>query len=127
MKDVPKAKSLLTAAKRDITFTATLPITEQSAPTIVRNIYESFRMLGEARLALAGIKSADHNTQLQELERLDVKTQRPLATIRTLKDLRNNINYRGYSPSIDEAQNAISLVDACFDPLYKSIKNETEN
>lgn len=122
--DKKKAKSLITAAHRDNTFTQTLPITEHSAATIIRNLYECFRMLGEARLALAGIKSSDHSTQIRELLRMKVHTTRPLQAIETLKTLRHRINYDGYAPTTAQAENAKDLSKACFDACYRAVQEE---
>ncbi|MAF35907.1 hypothetical protein CL622_02195 [archaeon] len=58
--DKKNALSIIESAKSEIKFTLTLPIKEESGPTIIRNIYESFRMLGDALLVNKGIKSEDH-------------------------------------------------------------------
>src|SRR3989338_2050039 len=66
--DKKNALSLLSAAKKDIDFTLTLEVSERSGATIVRNIYESFRMLGESLLAAKGIESKDHIMPIKELQ-----------------------------------------------------------
>jgi hypothetical protein len=124
--DTKKATNLLQAAKRDYEYTQTLKPTPQSAATIIRNTYESFRMLGEARLALAAIKSADHNTQLQELLRLNIQTNRPLRLIEELKRTRNNINYNGYQPSTQQATQAQEIANACFNACHQAIQKELQ-
>lgn len=46
--DPKNASSMIESAKKTMDFTLTLPVTEQSGMTIVRNIYECFRMIGDA-------------------------------------------------------------------------------
>lgn len=119
-----KAKSLLAAAEREKRFLNKIQLDADSAPTVIRNTYEAFRMLGEARLALAGIKSADHDTQIQEVLRLKVVAERPLATITSLKRLRNDVNYRGYAPTIAEAQDALDFLQKTFPACVKAVGDE---
>ena len=67
--------------------------TEESGSTIIRNIYESFRMLGNALLISKGIESQDYITQINELLKTKVSTSRPINLIDNLRRLRHNINY----------------------------------
>ncbi len=122
--DKKNALSIITAAERELQFTLKLSITEESAFNIIRNIYECFRMLGDARLVSKGFASQDHIEQIKELETMEIKTERPIKLIDTLRKLRHNINYYGYVPSKLEAEDAISLAKACFNPLFDAIKKE---
>ncbi|MBI2148962.1 hypothetical protein HYU23_04730 [Candidatus Woesearchaeota archaeon] len=114
--------SILQAAEREMQYTLKLPITEDSAFNVIRNIYECFRMLGDASLISKGIVSQDHIEQIRELENMQVKTERPIILIDTLRKLRHNINYYGYIPSKAEAEDAISIARACFNPLLEFVK-----
>ena len=64
--DVKKALSLIESAKDEINFTLTLKLDKDSANTIVRNIYESFRMLGQALLIAKGKEIPDHITHIND-------------------------------------------------------------
>jgi len=119
--DKNKAISLILCSKHDINYTLSLEVNKNSTNTIVRNIYESFRMLGEASLVNRGIGSPDHATCINELFKLDVKTLRPLQIIDGLRKLRHNINYYGYISSISEAEDAISIAKSCFNSLFAEI------
>lgn len=122
--DKKMALSIVNAAKKDMEFTLTIKPTESSGSTIIRNIYESFRMLGDALLAAKGIETKGQNhhiISIKELLKLDVQTDRPINLIENLKNLRNNINYYGYSPELVETENAISLGKSCFNPLLKKV------
>ena len=122
--DKKNALSIIMAAEREMQFTLKQPVTEESAFNIIRNIYECFRMLGDAKLIARGIVSQDHVEQIKELEAMHINTKRPIRLIDSLRKLRHNINYYGYIPSQAEAEDAISIADACFQPLLTEIKKE---
>ena len=48
--DKKNALSLLEAARKDLKFTFTIKVSEDSGSTIIRNIHNSFRMLGDSLL-----------------------------------------------------------------------------
>ena len=125
--DKKDALSIINAAKRDMSFTLTLEASENSGATIVKNIYESFRMLGDALLVLKGIVSHDHLEPLNELLKLNVQTKRPTGLIGNLRILRHNINYYGYSPNVEEVKDIISLAKDCFIPLFNEINKIVNN
>ncbi len=120
--DKKNSESLIMAAEREIKFALTLKKSSESSATIVRNIYEGFRMLGDAILVNEGISSEDHLMPINRLIKLDVKTKKPLRLIDNLRRLRHNINYNGYSPSMEELVEVIELVEGCFYSLLDKIK-----
>ena len=124
--DKKNSISILNAAEREMQFTLKQTVTDESAFNIIRNISESFRMLGDARLVSRGVVSRDHIEQIKELETIQVKTERPIKLIDTLRKLRHNINYYGYIPTKAEAEDAISIAHACFNQLLTQIKKELE-
>jgi len=125
--DKKNALSILNAAEKEMQFTLKQTVTEESAFNIIRNIYECFRMLGDARLVSKGNVLQDHVEQIKELETIKVETKRPIKLIDSLRKLRHNINYYGYIPSRAEAEDAISIAKACFYPLLGTIKKEITN
>lgn len=122
--DRKNALSIIIAAERELNYTLKLPVTEESAFNVIRNIYECFRMLGDARLISKGLVTKEHTEQIKELEKIHVKTERPIGLIDSLRRLRHNINYYGYIPSKIEAEDAVSIAKACFYPLLEAIKKE---
>jgi len=119
--DKKRAIDLVKSAKEDIAYTLGLTISEASANTIVRNIYESFRMLGESLLIAKGIKETDHVASINELLKLNVETSRPKYTIENLRKLRHSINYYGYKANSEEAKDAVSIAKSCFNQLFNEI------
>jgi len=120
--DKKNALSIINAAEREMKFTLKQEVNEESAFNIIRNIYESFRMLGDALLVSKGIVSKDHVEQIKELETVQVSTARPIKLIDSLRKLRHNINYYGYLPTKAEAEDAISISHACFNPLLNELR-----
>jgi len=126
--DQKNALSILEAAKRDMSFTLSLPPTEVSGSTIVRNIYECFRMLGDALLVAKGIKSTDHVVPIKELMKVKVTTSRSIYLVANLRGLRHNINYYGYKPNLFEVNDVISIAKDIFTPLLEAVTRKvTEN
>ena len=119
--DRKNALSIVEAAKKDMLFTLSLEPTEQAAATIARNIYECFRKLGDALLISQGIDAKDHIAPIKELFTLNVHTNRPIQLIGNLRQLRHNINYYGYSPSLPVLEDAISIAESCFNPLMEEV------
>ncbi len=107
-------------------FTKTLPATNEAGPTIVRNIYESFRMLGEGLLIAKGIKAEDHITQIKELTELKIQTRRPLSILDNLRRMRHNVNYYGYRPTLDEVKEVQSVAEALFDAIFQAVRKKIE-
>lgn len=125
--DAKNAKSILEAAEKQMKYTLTLVPTEESAFNIVRNIYECFRMVGEALLISKGIQSQDHIEPIIEITNLNINTSRPIRVVDNLRRMRNDINYRGYSARKIEAEDAISLAKSCFYQLLSKAKGEIDS
>jgi len=119
--DKKNALSIVQASKRDMVFTLKIKPTEESGPTIIRNIYGCFRMLGDALLILEGIESADHVKPINELMKLKVATNRPINLVDNMRRLRHNINYYGYKPSLFEVEDSLSMAKDIFEPLHKEV------
>ena len=120
--DLKNALSIIESAKNTMDFTLTLEVNEQSAITISRNIYECFRMLGDALLVEKGIHSEDHLLPIREISTLNIKSNRPISAVENLRILRHNINYYGYNPNLLEVHDTISLAKECFYKAYEEIK-----
>lgn len=102
-------------------YTLQIKITEDSSSTIVRNIYECFRMLGDAFLIFKGIGSIDHLLPIKELMDIKIQTNRPINLLDNLRRLRHNINYYGYKPNIKEVEEVVDISKNLFSPLLNYI------
>ena len=124
--DRKNALSIIGAAERDMKFTLSIDISEESGATIVRNIYECFGMLGYALLISKGVESKDHVAPIKELIKMKVKTERPINLIDNLRRLRHSINYYGYKPKLDEVKDVISIAETIFQPLLGAVKKKLD-
>ncbi len=124
--DAKNALSILESAKKTMDFTLTLEVNEQSATTVTRNIYECFRMLGDALLVSKGITSEDHLLPIKRVSSVKIDSARPIASVENLRILRHNVNYYGYAPKNAEVEDVISLAKACFYKAYEQIKKELQ-
>ena len=122
--DSKNSQSILSSAEKEMMFTLSLQTNEMSASTIVRNIYECFRKLGDALLIAQGIESRDHLEPLKELMKISVKADRPTGILENLRKIRHNINYYGYNPSIDEVNDSVNIAKTLFPPILKEIKKK---
>lgn len=129
--DHKDALSLVESAKNEMKFTMSMEINEHSAATIGRNIYECFRMLGDALLTSRGKIIQDHAEQVKSLTELKIKVSRPLGALENLRILRHSINYYGYRPNTEEVRDAVSLAQALFEPIcaevFRQIKLAEKN
>lgn len=119
--DAKNALSIIESSRRQMKFTLSMEISLESSETIIRNIYECYRMLGDALLIKKGIESQDHLEPLNELSRLKVSTARPIDIIGTLRLLRHNINYYGYKPKIEEVGYAVDFAKESYETIYKEV------
>ena len=124
--DKKNASSILDASSKQMKYTLTLESNDNSAFNIIRNIYECFRMLGDALLITQGIESKDHLAPIHELIKIKVETPRSIRLVDHLRRMRHNINYYGYNPKKEEADDAISLSKACFEHLLNAVNKEIE-
>lgn len=124
--DRKNSLSILEASARQMRYTLTLESSDDSAFNIIRNIYECFRMLGDALLVSQGRLSEDHVEQIRAIESLNIHTERPVRLVDNLRRMRHNINYYGYSPKKIESDDAVSLAKACYTPLFEAAKREIE-
>ena len=125
--DPKHAVSIVDAAIRDMKFTLTLPVTPASGSTIIRNIYDCFRMLGESILVGEGKIVKGHEPHIKAfLSFPGVSTSRPPQLIENLRNLRNNISYYGYQPQPIEVEEAIRFAQACFTPYAQAIRKQVD-
>jgi hypothetical protein len=119
--DYKNAQSIIEAAKIRMSYTLTLDVHEYSASTIITNIYECFRMLGDAILVSKGIVAEDHKMPIEEISKLRIQSRRPILAVLNLRNLRHNINYYGYHPNLSEVQDAVDLARSCFEAAVTEV------
>lgn len=127
--DFAKANSMLTAVVEDMTFLETIITSPKAKQTLIRGIYENFRLLGEALLTAKGLEATgtDHHAEMiAALIHLNVKTTRPLETLHILRKLRHAINYEGYIPTAQDVADTLSIKNDLWQPLLTDVKRTIE-
>ena len=119
--DRAKARSLVQASEMEMRYLDGLQPTIPAASTIVRGIYENFRRLGEALLVAEG-KGYSHEECIAVLISLQVKAERPIQVLDTLRRLRADINYEGYSPSEADLQDVLSIKKTFWERILNEVK-----
>src|SRR4030043_1080120 len=122
--DKKNAESIILASIKQMDYTFKLESNNESAFNIIRNIYECFRMLGDALLVSRGLMPEDYVEQIIAIESLNLQTVRPIKLIDNLRRMRNNINYYGFFPKKSEADEAISFAKSCFNQVANAVKEE---
>ncbi|HLC84977.1 MAG TPA: hypothetical protein VJH22_04245 [Candidatus Nanoarchaeia archaeon] len=126
--DPSHARSLVEASKQEMAFLETLPKKIDAGSTLIRGIYENFRRLGMALLLLDGITTQNHETAIKRLIDLPkMNTTRPLRTLDQLRKLRHDINYQGYQPTQADLNEAVSIKNACWKPLYEEVSKRVSD
>ena len=122
--DKKNAESIIEASISQMNYTLKLESSDESAFNIIRNIYECFRMLGDALLVSKGLVSEDHVEQITAIENMNLQTARPIKLIDSLRRMRHNINYYGFSPKRNDADDTISFAKLCFNQIVGAVKEE---
>ena len=124
--DRKNAQSLIAASERRMRYTRSLALDEASAATIAGNVYECFRMLGDALLISRGTEHTDHGSSIDALIHLNIRTVRSPRVLVDLKTLRHAINYYGYEPSIEQVEDVLSIADSFFEPIAERVERESD-
>jgi hypothetical protein len=125
--DVPRIKSLIESAKTNAGYVMKLPITEESATTVFRGLYESIRQLGDARWFSLGYEpTSSHEVCMEILKEIRITESVKLNRLDNFRKIRNSINYGGYSATVGQAKEISDFWASCGTELIsfveKSIK-----
>jgi hypothetical protein len=123
IKDIPKIRSILESAETNAKVTQkTIPLDEQTATIVFKEIYDALRQLGDSKWLLQGYDPQDHNASMEILiEENPVEFKH----IDRFREIRNNANYRGYKVRLDEAKDILSFWNEHAAKLLEELKKET--
>ncbi len=125
-KDLEKIKSMINSAEINAIVTKEIKLNENSATLIFREIYESVRQLGDAKLWLSGYEPLNHEVSMDILKEFDIKDRVKLNSLDRLKKIRNDINYRGFRTSINQTEEILDFWDKCGADVLKILKTEVK-
>lgn len=122
--DEEKIKSLISSAEINAKVARKIPITDESATLIFREIYESIRQLGDACWWTLGYETLNHEISLEILKDLDIEEKLKLSSLTRFKQIRHDANYRGFRVSVSQAKEIIEFWDMCSGDIIDAIMNK---
>ncbi len=125
-KDLEKIKSMINSADINAQVTKAIILNDNTATLIFREIYESIRQLGDAKLGLLGFEPGNHEVSMEILKEFDVKDKIKLNFLFRFKKIRHDINYRGFRASISQAEEILDFWNKCGEEILKILRNEIE-
>jgi len=111
--DKEKTKSILSSSEINAKVAKSVPLNENSATLIFREIYESIRQLGEAKWWLLNYEPSNHEISLDILKEVDIKEKIKLNFLERFKKIRHDANYKGFRVTIEQAKEIIEFWDKC--------------
>lgn len=126
-RDNEKIRSMLKSAEINVTVTKKVPLDEDSATLIFREIYESIRQLGDAYWWLLGYEPSNHEISLDILKDLTITDSIKLNFLSRFKQIRHGANYQGFRVSIPQAKEILDFWNSCGKEIIKIITNQLQN
>ena len=121
--DIPRVRSMLESAKNNLRVVKKIPITSDSATLVFREIYESIRQVGDARLWSLGYEPLSHDVSMEILKEIKIKEAVELHGLDRFRRTRNNANYRGYRVTVEQAIEISDFWDKCMREIIREIEN----
>ena len=124
--DKERVKSMLTSAEINAAVVNKIPMGEDSATVIFREMYESIRQLGDGQWWLLGYEPLNHEVCLEILKESDIRDKVKLNHLTRFKKIRNDINYRGFRASIAQAQEILEFWNVCGKDILAILKKHAK-
>jgi len=122
--DLEKIKSMINSAEVNAKVTQDIKINDNTATLVFREIYESIRQLGDAKLWLIGYEPQNHEVSMEILKGFDIKDKVKLNSLDRLKKIRHDINYRGFRASVGQAEEILEFWNKCGMEISRILKKE---
>jgi len=119
--DKEKVISMARSSKVNAKIAKNVPLNEESATLIFREIYESIRQLGDAKWWLLGYEPRNHEVSMDILKEANIKDKVLLNHLSRFKRIRNDANYRGFRVTVTQAQEITDFWDKCADDIIAEI------
>ena len=123
-RDLEKIKSMINSAEVNAKVTQEINLDDKTATLVFREIYESIRQLGDAKLWLIGYEPQNHEVSMEILKESDIKDKIKLNSLDRLKKIRHDINYGGFRASIGQAEEILEFWDKCGIKILRMLKKE---
>ena len=111
--DTERIKSIIKSAEINAAVVKNIPLTDDSATVVFREMYESIRQLGDAQWWFLGFEALNHEVSLKILQEMNTRDRVKLNYLTRFKKIRNDINYRGFRASVLQANEITDFWNSC--------------
>lgn len=125
-RDLEKIKSMINSAEVNAEVAKSIKINNDTATLVFREIYESIRQLGDAKLWLIGYEPQNHEVSMEILKEFNIQDKVKLNSLDRIKKIRHDINYKGFRTSIEQAEEIIEFWNKCGIEILIKLKEETK-
>ena len=122
--DRDKILSMIKTAEMNVKVAGKLPLEEENATVIFREMHESIRQLGDAKLWALGYEPLNHEISLDVLKELDIREKAKLNNLDRFKRIRHDANYQGFVVSLSQAKEIIEFWNACCKEIIRLLLKE---
>jgi len=122
--DKERVKSMIASAEVTAKVAQAVPLTDESATLIFREVYESVRQLGDAEWWLRGFEPRTHDVSLDVLKDMAVTNRLRLNHLSRFKGIRHDINYRGFRATVEQAKEIVEFWNTCGEELLAQVKEK---
>ncbi len=124
--DMKQADTLIDAANERASIAKAIPLSEKSATTILSELYESFKNLGNARWWVLGYKPTKdaHVVSMLIISKAQIAHAYKVQNIDRFRQLRNKANYDGYRVTLGEAKEILGLWNEVSEELIEWVKEK---
>ena len=118
--DPAEARSLFAQSKERLADIKTLPLNERNAPFRFEEGYEALREALHAFMAQEGYKPYSHEAIFSFAMEKKLLAESEIMKADRYREIRNDINYRGKSVTVEEAMELISFINLHIPLLEKN-------
>lgn len=122
--DKEKVKSIIESSIMTMSVVNTIPLVERSSILIFRETYESIRQLGDAKWWLLGYEPENHEVSMEILKEMEINEKTKLNHLNRFKRIRNDINYRGFKTTVDQAKEITDFWNVCSEEIILILNKE---
>lgn len=125
--DRERVKSLIKSARINADVVREIPLNDDTATVIFREIYESIRQLGDAHWWLLGYEPSNHEISLEILKEIDIREKVKLNFLSRFKQIRHDANYKGFRVSASQAREIVDFWGRCGEDIIKVLSKQLNN
>lgn len=111
--DLERVRSMLALSLECVRVVERIPLDEESATVVFREVYESIRQLGDAKLWFLGYEPLTHEACVSVLKGMSVCKGELLNRLGRFKKMRHDANYRGLRVLTGQAKDILDFWERC--------------